>query len=150
MMQRAVLAAVLPPASPADSSGASPAVSELVSAMRVLVIEDDAMIGVLLADMLEQLGFEVCAIESNEADAVAAAHRYRPGLMIVDARLGTGSGISAVDEILRTRTVPHLFVSGDTSMVRKLRPDAVVLQKPFREHDLTRAIERVLGTATIY
>ncbi|MGL4964058.1 MAG: hypothetical protein ACRC67_22700, partial [Inquilinus sp.] len=54
-------------------------------------------------------------------------------------------GVAAVETILRTGPVPHVFVSGDSSSVQALRPDAVVMQKPFREADLARAIQRALG-----
>ena len=73
-----------------------------MKALRILVVEDDPLIGMLLAEVLEGLGHEVCAIEANEADAVAAAARCSPDLMIVDARLGDESGIAAVDQILCT------------------------------------------------
>jgi two-component system, response regulator PdtaR len=112
--------------------------------LRVLVMEDDALIGMLFADVLAEMGHDVCAVEATEAGAVAAAARCSPELMIVDARLGKGSGISAVEEILRTGFVPHVFVSGDTASVRERRPDAVVIQKPFRESDLALAIQRAL------
>ncbi|HEY9343657.1 MAG TPA: response regulator [Inquilinus sp.] len=120
-----------------------------MAALRVLLVEDEAVIAVLLAEVLGGMGYEVCAIEATEADAVAAAARCRPDLMIVDARLGTGSGVAAVEEILRTGPVPHVFVSGDSSIVQALRPDAVVMQKPFREADLARAIQRALGAAPV-
>jgi two-component system, response regulator PdtaR len=112
-------------------------------------VEDDAMIGMLLAEMLETMGHDICAIEATEADAVAAAVQFRPNLMIVDVRLDDGSGLAAVEEILRTGPVPHLFVSGDTSRVRALRPGAVVIQKPFRQSDLARAIQCALGAAAV-
>lgn len=117
-----------------------------MKALRILVVEDNAVIGALLAEMLEGMGHNVCAVETTEADAVAAAVRCRPDLMIVDVRLGDGSGVAAVDEIRRAELVPHLFVSGDISRIRVLRPDAVVVQKPFHETDLARAIQRALGT----
>ena len=119
----------------------------MVKALRILVVEDDALIGMLLAAVLLEMGHEVCAIEANEADAVAAAARCRPDLMIVDARLGDESGIAAVNEILCTGPVPHMFISGDPASVRLLRPDAVVVQKPFREPDLALAMQQVLGAA---
>jgi two-component system, response regulator PdtaR len=130
-------------------SGATKAEREakMVKAERVLVVEDDAMIGMLLAEILEQMGHGVCAIETTEADAVTSAVRYRPDLVIVDERLREGSGVSAVEEMLRTRPVPHVFITGDASKVRALRPDAAVMQKPFREADLARAIKRVLDAA---
>jgi two-component system, response regulator PdtaR len=117
----------------------------VTNALRVLVVEDDFMIGTLLAEVLEGMGHDVCAIEATEAGAVAGALRHRPDLMIVDARLGSGSGVSAVEEILRTRFVPHVFVSGDALRVRVQKPDAVVMQKPYREPELAAAILRALG-----
>ena len=120
-----------------------------MTADRVLVVEDDAVIAMLLCEVLAGLGHDVCAIEATEADAVAAAGRCRPDLMIVDARLGEGSGISAVTEILLSGYVPHLFVSGDALRVRALRPDAIVIQKPYREADLALAIQRALGAAEL-
>ncbi|SDR54237.1 Response regulator receiver domain-containing protein [Rhizobiales bacterium GAS191] len=116
-------------------------------ALSVLVVEDDALIAMLFADVLAEMGHDVCAIEATEAGAVAAATRCRPDLMIVDARLAMGSGVSAVEAILRDGFVPHVFVSGDVMSVQALRPGAVVIQKPFREPDLVRAIQRALDAA---
>jgi two-component system, response regulator PdtaR len=119
-----------------------------MKALRVLVVEDDAMIAMLLADMCAGMGYDVCPLEATEAGAVAAAVRCRPDLMIVDARLDDGSGVSAVEEILRTGFIPHIFISGDTATVQALKPGAVALFKPFAESDLVRAIRRALGAAT--
>ena len=71
-----------------------------MKALRTLVVEDDAMIGGLLAETLEGLGHAVCAVETNVANAMAAASRWRPDLMIVDVELGEASGIAVVKEIL--------------------------------------------------
>jgi CheY-like chemotaxis protein len=112
------------------------------------VVEDDAFIAMLYADLLTEMGHTICAIETTEAAAVAAAARHKPDLMIVDAGLRDGSGLSAVAEILRSGFVPHVFVTGDNSAVQASRPDAVVLQKPFRDSDLARAIQRALSAAS--
>jgi two-component system, response regulator PdtaR len=119
--------------------------SELMKALRVLVVEDDMLIGELLGELLEQLGHDVCAIESTEADAVTAAVRCKPDLMIVDVRLSNGSGVSAVEEILRAGPVSHIFVSGNITDIPTLRPGTVALQKPYRIPDLTQAIQRAIG-----
>ena len=66
-----------------------------MKALRTLVVEDDAMIGGLLAETLEGLGHAVCAVESNVANAVAAASHLRPDLMIVDVGLGEATGVAA-------------------------------------------------------
>jgi two-component system, response regulator PdtaR len=118
--------------------------SEAMKALRVLVVEDEMLIGMLLADALGAMGYDVCAVEETEAGAVAAAARCNPDLMIVDARLRQGSGVSAVEEILRTGWIPHVFVSGETSTIQALRPGAIVIQKPFRDMELDRAIQRAL------
>jgi CheY-like chemotaxis protein len=110
--------------------------------LSVLIIEDDVLISIMLSGMLAGMGHHVCA---SEAQAVAAAARYRPDMMIVDAALALGgSGISAVEEILRAGPVAHVFVSGDPGTIQTRRPDAVVLRKPFREAELVRAIEIAL------
>jgi DNA-binding response OmpR family regulator len=118
--------------------------SEAMKALRVLVVEDEMLIGMLLAEALGAMGYDVCAVEETEAGAVAAAARCNPDLMIVDARLRQGSGVSAVEEILRTGWIPHVFVSGETSTIQALRPGAIVIQKPFRDMELNRAIQRAL------
>jgi CheY-like chemotaxis protein len=123
--------------------------TKLTKAPRVLVVEDDAMIGVLLGEMLEEMGYDVCGIETTEADAVTAAARHRPDLMIVDVQLGAGSGISAIDTIHRAGPVPHVFVSGDIAELRALKPDSIAIQKPYREAELALAIRRVLGAGSI-
>ncbi len=118
-----------------------------MKALRTLVVEDDAIIGGLLAEALEGLGHTVCAVESNVAKAVAAASHWRPDLMIVDVGLGEASGILAVKEILLRKFVPHVFVTGNAVRGMPLGPDTVLIQKPFRVSDLERAIQRALATA---
>jgi CheY-like chemotaxis protein len=116
-----------------------------MNALRTLVVEDDAMIGGLLAETLEDLGHTVCAVESNVANAVAAASHWRPDLMIVDMGLGEASGIVAVQEILRRGFVPHVFVTGGTVRGMPLGPETVLIQKPFRVSDLDHAIQRAFA-----
>ena len=119
----------------------------LMKTLRVLVIEDDVLIAMLLAEQLAGMGHDVCATAATEAEARIAAVRYRPDLMIVDAGLGRGSGVAVVEEILRAAPVAHVFVSGDPEKVRMCRPDAVVVRKPFRQAELERAIGIALAVA---
>ena len=103
-----------------------------MKALRTLVVEDDAMIGGLLAETLEGLGHTVCAVESNLANMVAAASHWRPDLMIVDVGLGEASGIAAVKEILGSGFVPLVFVMGDALGSSSPGPDTILIRKPFR------------------
>lgn len=118
-----------------------------MKALRVLVVEDDALIAMLISELLVGMGHDVCATAATEAEAVISAAHCRPDLMIVDAGLGRESGVSAVEEILRSGPVAHVFISGDAETVRVRKPDAVVVRKPFRETELARAIDMALAAA---
>jgi DNA-binding response OmpR family regulator len=108
----------------------------------ILVVEDDKLIGQLLAAMLEEMDLKVYAIETTQSGAVEAAQRLRPDLMLVDARLGDGSGIAAMAEIERNGPVPHIFMSGERLPAGSR--GAPTLMKPFSRQQLSGAIRRVL------
>jgi CheY-like chemotaxis protein len=111
-----------------------------MESLRVLVVEDNAVIGMLLAEMLTAMGHRVCGVEATQSGAVEAAARWRPDLMIVDAELEEGNGFQAISVILTTGPMPHVFMSGTVLGIGPAHSS--VLQKPFGEKDLMRAIER--------
>ncbi len=114
--------------------------------LRILVVEDDFLISMLLADMLEAMGHTVCAVARTQNEAVTAAERGKPDILIVDAGLHEGNGVAAVDQIERHGFVPHIFVTGDQTSVLALKPKAIVLEKPFTEAMLAAAIDRALAS----
>jgi two-component system, response regulator PdtaR len=117
--------------------------SKVMAALSVLVVEDDAMIAILLAEMLEDMGYRVCGIADTEDDAVVVATRCKPGLMIVDEHLREGTGASAVARILLTGPVPCVFISGGRA--NSDGEGKAVLLKPFLVEDLVRAIRNAVG-----
>lgn len=116
----------------------------MTEALKVLIVEDDALIAMDLADLLIAMGHGVCATAATEADAVAAAMRCEPDLMIVDGNLDEGSGISAMRQILARGYVSHLYITGDPREIESLTQDATVLSKPFNMHDLAAGISKAL------
>ena len=108
------------------------------------------MIGMMLGEMLQSMGHVVCGIVGTEADAVSAAARAKPDLMLVDAHLEGGSGIEAVDLICLAGFVPHVFVTGDANSVKAFRPTATILQKPFNEKRLELAIAQALRLGAVH
>ena len=110
--------------------------------LRILVVEDQAVIALLLGEVLDGMGHDVCATEGSEDEAIAAALRCKPDLMIVDEHLGDGSGLSVVEAVLRHGPMAHIFVSGDVMRIRRLRPDAIVMEKPYSAKDLGRAVQQ--------
>jgi CheY-like chemotaxis protein len=119
-----------------------------MSRLRILIVEDETMIAGFLADLLRALGHEVCGVAATQAEAVAAAREHQPDLMIVDAGLGEGSGVSAVEEIFRHRQIPHVFATANPSSVRDRQPNAIVIQKPYFEADLVAAMDRALASSS--
>ena len=115
--------------------------------LRILLVEDDAVISALVAEILVDLGHDVCATARTEVEAVEAAERHAPDLMIVDAYLQPGSGVSAMKTILRRTAMPHIFMTGGNRQV--VPPHATVLHKPFGVAGLTVALESVAGQFAI-
>jgi len=115
--------------------------------LRVLIIEDDGMISLLLTILLEEMGYEVCATAATEDEAVAAADQTRPDLIIADVNLREGSGIGAMNRIGLVHRIPHIFATADVSAIRESRPDAMMIQKPYHFVELQNAINTALGLA---
>jgi CheY-like chemotaxis protein len=114
----------------------------MTKAMRIVIVEDNGLIAMDLADVLIAMGHYVCAIARTEAEAVTAAARYDPNLMIVDGHLEEGSGVAAMRQILTRGFVPHLYVTGDPFPLEGLAGDAIVVTKPFNLDRLARAIAK--------
>ena len=58
-----------------------------LKASRILLVEDNVLIGMLFTETLSEMGHVVCAIVATESDAVSAAAQHQPDLMIVDVSL---------------------------------------------------------------
>lgn len=114
-------------------------------AHRILVVENEALIAMLLEEVLTELGHEVCAVAATEAAAVSAARIHKPDLMIVDMRLAEGDGLSAIREILSSGFIPYVLMSGDTLSFRDAPSTRALLRKPFQEAELVRAMEAALA-----
>lgn len=114
-------------------------------ALRVLVVEDEAIIGMLLERILAGMGHDVIGVAATEEEAVAAATRIRPDLILVDERLRAGSGHGAIERILRGGFIPHVWMSGNKVLRANVAPGVAVLQKPFTEHALGLAIAQAVG-----
>ena len=110
-------------------------------------MEDDLIIGALLAELLSELGHYVCATALTEADAVAAAAQHGPDLILVDITLKQGNGVSAMRTIRQTSDARHVFMTGAGR--REFPEGAVILQKPFCEPDLLRALALVFDRPAV-
>jgi CheY-like chemotaxis protein len=108
---------------------------------RVLVVEDEMLIGMLLEDMLAGLGHEVVAVVPRLKDALTRAQQDALDLVILDVHLN-GESAFPVAEALIGRGIPFVFATGYGERglpdVYRSRP---VLQKPFAKDDLERVLK---------
>lgn len=115
--------------------------------LRILLVEDDAVVGALLAELLIGIGHDVCRIATTETEATAAAAQDAPDLMIVDVHLREGSGMAAMDTILRRGNMPHILMTGGSRLTTPT--NALVLRKPFGITDLLTVLAGVAGQCAV-
>jgi len=113
---------------------------------RVLVVEDEIMIRMLLEGMLADLGHTVAAEAGDISQAMDLARQGDFDLAVLDVNLN-GNPVTPVVEILTERGVPFIFASG---YGQRGLPDAYravpMLQKPFQADALEQAIQAVAGS----
>ena len=112
---------------------------------KVLVVEDDALIAMLIADVLTERGATVEGPVGDASAALRAADESSCDLALLDVHLGRGSS-AEVAARLRARGVPVAFVTGyGRGGLPGAFRDAPVVAKPFRDADLVRVVETVLA-----
>jgi len=108
----------------------------------VVIIEDEPLIALDLERLVSALGHRVVKIARTERQAIEAARSARPGLILADIQLADGSsGLDAVNEILRSFSVPVVFVTAyPQRLLTGTRPEPTFLiTKPFQP-DYVKAI----------
>jgi CheY-like chemotaxis protein len=118
---------------------------------KVLIIEDEPVIAMDIAGIVESLGHEVIGVAGRHAEAVELARKHQPGLVLADVQLQDGdSGILTVQEIMQSMDAPVIFVTGFPE--RLLTGDRVepafIVTKPFDPETLKVAIVQALSFST--
>jgi CheY-like chemotaxis protein len=115
----------------------------VVTRDRVLLVEDEAMIAMLMEDMLGELGCDVVATIGQFDQAMVAADKEAFDLAFLDVNL-RGIPVYPVAEVIKGRGIPFAFVTGYGSTGADAgHPLAPVLQKPFQSRDLAAIVERL-------
>jgi signal transduction histidine kinase/CheY-like chemotaxis protein len=132
------------PRTPANSPAPSVPPPQPPQALRVLVVEDDALIRMSIAEMLESRGHTVFeAGDGNEAIRVHTSETI--DVLLADVGLPGMSGVEVAERMREGRPeLPVLFATGDQTangVVRDARTAVIV--KPYGVADLTEAIGRI-------
>jgi CheY-like chemotaxis protein len=130
-----------------EAAGCSPANDEIdLKGRRVLVVEDDPLVAMLLVDMVEAIGCELAAVASRLDDALDKAQHLSFDLAILDVNL-EGANTFQVAELLSKRAIEFVFATGygEAHLPADLTY-APVLQKPFVARDVARALRRAVAS----
>jgi DNA-binding NarL/FixJ family response regulator len=116
---------------------------------RILLVEDDFLVGMEMETGLEEAGYEVAGIAATAEEAVALAAERRPALVVMDIRLaGARDGVDAALEIFGTLGIRSLFASahGDPQVRARAEPAQPLgwVAKPYRVETLVKAVEEAL------
>jgi len=108
---------------------------------RTLLVEDDALGGLLLHDMLTYLGWSVCGPHASLSDGLRAAREEAFSIALLDVNLN-GEMCFPIADALEARGVPFVFITGygETGLDLGGR-GAPVLAKPFTEAMLAKTID---------
>lgn len=119
-----------------------------LNGIRVLVVEDEGAVAMLIEEMLEALGCVVVASVARLAKASDVARSIEVDLAMLDVNLA-GQLVFPVAEILRDRNIPFFFSTGyGASGLPGEFAQRPVLHKPFSQSDLESKIAVVLETTT--
>ncbi len=120
--------------------------SELMfEGIRFLIVEDEPLVGIMLQDMIEDLGGEVAAWAETLEDATRLASSQEPDVAILDINL-KGEPSYAAARILAERDRPFFFVTGFAHVdVPECLSGVPVVAKPYTYRCIGAAVEKVLG-----
>ena len=112
---------------------------------RVLIAEDEALIRLDLAEMLDEEGYDVVGQAADGLEAVELATSLRPALVVMDVKMPRLDGIAAAGQITAERIAPVVMLTAfsQRELVERARDAGAMsyLVKPFTASDLVPAIE---------
>jgi two-component system, response regulator PdtaR len=120
-----------------------------MSLKTVLIVEDECIISILIEKLVQKLGYDVVGKVETGEDAVVAAMKLKPDIILMDIQLsGLLDGIQATHKIKENTNVSVIFVTGnsDTSTrerAMKTNPDAYLI-KPIDMSTLKKHLEMVI------
>lgn len=115
--------------------------------MHALIIEDESLIAMAIEDALRDCGFTSFDLAASPGEAVAAAARRCPDMITADVELKPGCGISTVQSICSSQSIPVLFITGSPGQVRVRMPGQALVEKPFNAEQIVAAARQTLDSS---
>src|SRR5687767_5986342 len=95
----------------ANAAPTPPAAADAVGKLRVLIVEDETLVGMGLRNDLERVGHTVVAQAANAEEARRLYADKKPELVLMDIRLAGDDGIALAAELLKERRCPMIILS---------------------------------------
>jgi CheY-like chemotaxis protein len=90
--------------------------------VKVLIVEDDFMLCLINKKCIELIGHTVVATATNGLDAIEAAKKHRPDVILMDLRLdGDLDGIDTMNEIAKFSSAYVIYLTGNSDEINKER-----------------------------
>jgi CheY-like chemotaxis protein len=114
--------------------------------LRILLVEDEAMVAMLMEGMLDELGCRRVEWAASVAAALVAIEREEFDGALLDVNL-SGTLVYPVAEALSSRNLPFVFVTGygRTADLQARFPGAIVLKKPFDSTQLADVMKKEIA-----
>jgi CheY-like chemotaxis protein len=117
---------------------------------KILVVEDDMILALVLKKNLEQLGHTVLEVQASGQGAIDAVFASKPNLIIMDIKLmGSIDGIQTMIEIRKFSEIPVIYVSGNSDESVKLKAQETqsseFMSKPIDLFELNERINKALA-----
>lgn len=115
---------------------------------RILVVEDEALIAVMVEDMLTELGSVVVGPAATITQALALAQSEAIDGAVLDVNV-RGERIDPVADVLAARGVPMLFATGYGEVRLANGAATTVIDKPYTQEKLARGLAAAMGASPL-
>jgi CheY-like chemotaxis protein len=116
--------------------------------MRVLIVEDEALLAMMLEDMVRDAGHDVVGVASDGAGAEGLARAEHPDVILMDINIrGDLDGVETARRLKGAVESRVIFMTAYTDKANRARMQTIdpvaVLSKPYDERLLTETLQRV-------
>jgi DNA-binding response OmpR family regulator len=116
------------------------------STKTLMIVEDEALVAMILRDVLQDAGYHVLDLTDRRAEALEVAKAEKPALALVNIRLAGGDDGIELAQRLKSLGIPVLLISGQVSRARSAQTVAIAsMPKPYDAADMVIAVAYLLA-----
>lgn len=114
--------------------------------MKILIVEDEALLAMELESEVEDAGHEIVGIAADSKEAIELANKALPQFAFVDIQLLDGPTGIEVGRYLSSSSIPYVFVSGNLKRIPEDFAGALgAIEKPYTMNGLQNALQFIEG-----